>query len=418
MKEIYYKIKNGLNWRKEEGTLMVLEPVSKRLLFVNEAISKKVSCDGYVLSHGENEQFFKDLIKQGIVETIKKPDHKLDFLSYKKISAPINVTIQITNRCNLNCIHCHRVKKNTKDLSLGDFKKTIDELRKINVFNVNISGGEPTVHKDLIKMIACISNAGLKATLSTNGFNINEKLVNSLFTAGLKNIQLSLDSAEEEKHNALRGGKNAFKKTVESAKFLKKSGIKYIFVTTLISQTPQEYSEIIDWSFKLGASAHKTNTVVPQGEARSLTITKDIEDYKKIWLKKRRKYKNKMSVIAETMFSIQMGRSIISPLGVPKMLNIGCPAGILTSNINESGEVSPCPFFPDLVFGNILNDNFADCYGRLRKFFKDRQKINVCNKCSDVLVCGGCRARSYGTFNEINKEDPYCFKYAKKNRTI
>jgi len=411
MKKEFFKIKKRINWRRVEGCFVLLHPDKKRLFFYNKNISNSVSNDGLIILNKYTKNLVRNLSSCGIIEKIKQPAHRLDY-TVKKLTSPLNVTIQITNRCNLNCIHCHRNLKNTKDLGLRTFKKIIKELRSLNIFNINISGGEPILIAELPEMIKTVNLSGMKVTMSTNGLLLTKKLADFYKRAGLHNIQISLDSANPSKHNMIRGMQNAYEILIEKIKLLKKLKINFTIVTTLINQSPEEYSQVIDLAYKLGASAHKTNTTVPQGEGRKLNAKiLSIKEYKRIWIKKVKKYEGRMPVLAETMFVIQLGKNYISPPKIFDLLRVGCPAGILTANINEYGEVNPCPFFPDMVLGNIKKDNFKKIWNnKIANMFRDRARITKCGKCENKNICGGCRARSFGLFAKLNESDPLCFR--------
>lgn len=411
MKKEFFKIKKRINWRRVEGCFILLHPYEKRLFFYNKNISNSVSNDGFFILNKYTQNLIKKLSSCDIIRKVEQPAHCLDY-TVKKLTSPLNVTIQITNRCNLNCIHCHRNFKNTKDLGLGSFKKIIKELRSLNVFNINVSGGEPILVAQLPEMIKAVDDFGMKVTMSTNGLLLTKKLASFYKRAGLSSIQISIDSANPSRHNAIRGMQNAYGILAEKIKILKKLEIDFVVVTTLINQSLEEYSRVIDLAYRAGASAHKTNTTVPQGEGRKLGRGfLPMREYKKVWIKKVKEYEGLMPVLAETMFAIQLGKRYISPPKIFNLLKIGCPAGILTANINEYGEVNPCPFFPDMVFGNIKKNSFKKIWcSKAADMFRDRTLIRGCGKCENRNVCGGCRARSFGIFARLNEKDPACFR--------
>lgn len=393
---------------------MLLDPVTKRLFFYNKLISSSVSRDGIIIEKKFNRKFIKDLYGRKIIELngVEGPSG-LDFSSSQAIKAPLNVTIQITNLCNLRCAHCHRNYEKVVTMATDDFKKIVSELRKINVFNINISGGEPTLVKDLAYMVDYVTKSGLKVTLSTNNTLINSNLARALKKSGLDQVHISLDSSISKIHNKIRGTDNAFEDMSKNLKYLRANNIHYIFVTTLLSQSLKDYRDVIDLSYKLGAKGHKTNSVIPQGRAQGKGINPAlIKDYIKVWKEKKRHYEGKFEILAETMFAIQIGNQFVRDDSMPEVLNCGCPAGLLTAAINENGDILPCSFFSGLVVGNAIESSFINVWensaslDKLRK----RKSTKVCNKCQYSSSCGGCRARSYGLYGELFREDPYCLK--------
>ena len=67
------------------------------------------------------------------------------------LDAPICLTWELTYACNLSCVHClsSSGKRDPRELSTQQCKDIIDELERMQVFYVNIGGGEPTVRRDI-----------------------------------------------------------------------------------------------------------------------------------------------------------------------------------------------------------------------------------------------------------------------------
>lgn len=418
MKKEFYKLKKSIRWRGEGKLLLFFHPQEKRLLIFNKEVARNVSVNGTIELNDGSSNFVNFLKKINAVNKISKPTNvKIDTKSLKNISAPLNVTIQITNRCNLNCIHCHNNKQELcKTLPIAKYKMLIKELAELKVFNVNISGGEPLLVDDIANIIKHAVNNGMSCTMSTNLTLLNEKMAIKLAKAGLKKIHISLDSFDPLAHDRIRGVDKSFERMKKNLRFLKENNIQYTMVTTLVDQSPNHYAKTIDLAYQLGASAHKTNTVVPQGKSKLLEIGYNgsgrygIKEYIEVWKNKKSQYLGKMGILAETMFSIQIGEEMITDDNVPEILRVGCPAGILTCAINESGDVTPCSFFTGLAMGNIFKNKFVNIWNNnSMRIFRKRNNIAVCGSCQYRDNCGGCRARSYGQTGSMNREDPYCF---------
>ena len=90
------------------------------------------------------------------------------------LDAPICLTWELTYACNLACVHClsSSGKRDPRELSTRQCKDIIDELERMQVFYVNIGGGEPTVRPDFWELVdyATAHHVGVK--FSTNGVRI------------------------------------------------------------------------------------------------------------------------------------------------------------------------------------------------------------------------------------------------------
>ena len=95
------------------------------------------------------------------------------------LSAPCEVALEITGRCNLNCKYCFSDKCN-KDMHLSDVKKVLDQVDNMNVFEVCISGGEPFLHPNILEIFDYCSKKKFNVSIVTNGTLLDEKTIKEL----------------------------------------------------------------------------------------------------------------------------------------------------------------------------------------------------------------------------------------------
>lgn len=406
-----YTINKDIIRRKEKWNFMVLFPSSKRFFILDKKFSKLVWANWTIAHSKKYFHILQDFLNNKIITHTSQKDNTKK-TTKRGDMAPLNVTFQITNRCNLNCVHCHRTKDSFNDLSLSDFKRVIDELRAMKVFNINISWGEPLLHPDIFEMITYALHTWLNVTMSTNLLLRNDEITKKIATLWIRHIHVSLDSHIPETHDKIRGISWSYKQLLNNIEHVKRYNIAYTFVTTIVDQTPEDYQKTIDKAFQLWATAHKTNGFINQWYGKNNEhYVKDFSEHKKIRKEKKQEYTGKMNIIAETMFLIQLGKDYISPKGMPDIINCWCPAGILTCAINEKWEVLACPFFWDEPAGNILKNTFSEVRNKskLLQQLRERADIKECGTCDFVKICWWCRARSYWLFKAFKKEDPYCF---------
>ena len=237
---MYYKIKDTILWRNEKNSLMILNPISKKLMIYWKDISDFVT-NTWVMDWEKikNKKVISNLLDESIISFFKIYDKAVDgaFWSSPTVSAPLNVTIQVTNRCNLQCKHCHRVDKWCIDLDKEKFMSLIDELSDMKVFNINLSGWEPLLYNDLFDIIEYIISKWMKVTMSTNLILWNEDVAKKLYDLWIRQIHISLDSADEKYHDELRGSDGAYSTTVKNLALIKECGIEFTLVTTLVNQS-------------------------------------------------------------------------------------------------------------------------------------------------------------------------------------
>src|ERR1700735_1526350 len=123
------------------------------------------------------------------------------------LDAPICLTWELTYACNLSCVHClsSSGRRAPAELSTAECKRVIDELERMQVFYVNIGGGEPTVRPDFWELVdyATAHHVGVK--FSTNGVRIPPEVAARLAASDYVDVQISLDGATAEVNDAVRG---------------------------------------------------------------------------------------------------------------------------------------------------------------------------------------------------------------------
>ena len=123
------------------------------------------------------------------------------------LDAPICLTWELTYACNLACVHClsSSGRRDPAELSTAQCKAVVDELEAMQVFYVNIGGGEPTVRSDFWELVdyATAHHVGVK--FSTNGSRINPARAAQLAASDYVDVQISLDGATAAVNDAVRG---------------------------------------------------------------------------------------------------------------------------------------------------------------------------------------------------------------------
>ncbi len=126
--------------------------------------------------------------------------------------------IQVTRKCNRKCIFCSNPFLN-KELSLEEIKKQIDDYIKEGATEIIFSGGEPTLHKDLPKLISYCKHRGIACRIITNAQKLsNKKYAKILKKAGLNHVMISMCSYKEKIEEKLTGKKGSYRKTLKGIK--------------------------------------------------------------------------------------------------------------------------------------------------------------------------------------------------------
>ncbi len=92
------------------------------------------------------------------------------------LDAPICLTWELTYACNLACVHClsSSGRRDPRELSTAECKSVIDELQRMQVFYVNVGGGEPTVRPDFWELLDYAIGHDVGVKFSTNGVRLGK----------------------------------------------------------------------------------------------------------------------------------------------------------------------------------------------------------------------------------------------------
>jgi mycofactocin radical SAM maturase len=123
------------------------------------------------------------------------------------LNSPICLTWELTYACNLACVHClsSSGRRDPRELSTDECKAVVDELQRMQVFYVNIGGGEPTVRPDFWELLDYAISHDVGVKFSTNGIKLDKRRAAHLAATDYVDIQISLDGATAEVNDHVRG---------------------------------------------------------------------------------------------------------------------------------------------------------------------------------------------------------------------
>src|SRR5246500_539104 len=162
---------------------------------------------------------------------------KLTDLFQLGLDAPICLTWELTYACNLSCVHClsSSGRRDPRELTTDECKAVIDTLERMQVFYVNIGGGEPTVRPDFWELVdyATAHHVGVK--FSTNGVRLDAAAAARLAASDYVDVQISLDGATREVNDAVRGP-GSFAMAIRALENLADAGFKDAKISVVVTR--------------------------------------------------------------------------------------------------------------------------------------------------------------------------------------
>jgi SynChlorMet cassette radical SAM/SPASM protein ScmE len=347
----------------------------------------------------------------------------------KVFSAPQKVTLNITNRCNLNCLYCavSSTKNAPGDLTLAEWKAVVDELALIKVFHLLISGGEPFVRSDFAAILKHILQLPFRISINTNGTRIDKDAVLLLAeTNRLDNIQISLDGPNAKIHDYIRGH-GSFGNIMQGIRLLQQYKIPFSFFVVVCRNNLKHLKQIVLFSKKVGAAQIAFCNLLPQGSA--IKHFKDLNlsfgEQKEAEAELRRLKKSFPALVGGSLVQTIERMDAISGIPAsehtPEVANkiTSCGGSISECSIRPEGWVIPCDRLWGYKVGNVKEDTFQSIWLHSEGFrnFRTRYSLRLdsfeeCKNCLYTDVCkGGCPAMPYNLGKGIDGWDPLsCYK--------
>jgi radical SAM protein with 4Fe4S-binding SPASM domain len=342
------------------------------------------------------------------------------------VNAPFLVVWDFTHMCNLKCRHCYQdaQKALPGELSTEESKKLIEELSEAGVVVIAFSGGEPLMRKDIFEIVSHAARHDMYVSIATNGTLITPEVARKLADSGANYVEVSIDGRSAAEHDALRGIPGAFDRSVAGIRNAVGAGLFTCIATTVTRDNVDQVADIHALGKELGVNFIPTGRgvemvdkdITPQQRENLLEYILDNAKAGAVPLELSTAPQiARVAVEAEGKYGVPVGHFHMGEgiKGKTRMLADfigGCGAGRLYCSIEPTGIVQPCVFLP-IPVGNIREQSFLDIWHHapvLKQLRNRDQLTGTCGTCENKYICGGCRARAWAYYRDLNAPDPGC----------
>jgi mycofactocin radical SAM maturase len=327
------------------------------------------------------------------------------------LDAPICLTWELTYGCNLACRHClsSSGRRDPRELDTGECRSVIDELQRMQVFYVNIGGGEPTIRPDFWELVDYAVDHGVGVKFSTNGIRITPDRARQLAGSDYVDVQISLDGATAEVNDDVRGP-GSFAMAYRAMSNLADAGFEGFKISVVMTRhNVAQLDEFKALADRFGAQLRITR-LRPSGRGADVwqdlhpTTDQQLQIYD--WLVAR----GENVLTGDSFFHLNALGSTPLP-----GLNL-CGAGRVVCLIDPVGDVYACPFaiHDQFLAGNVRDPGGFENVWRSSELFaqlRQPQSGGACTACSAYDACqGGCMAAKFFTGLPLDGPDPECVK--------
>jgi mycofactocin radical SAM maturase len=324
------------------------------------------------------------------------------------LDAPICLTWEITYACNLQCVHCLSSSgtRDPRELSTDQAKAVLDELRDLQVFYINIGGGEPMIRKDFFEILEHAEANDIGVKFSTNGTYITAENARRLAAMSYLDIQISLDGVDAVTNDAVRG-KGSYATAIAAMNHLRDANFGQFKISVVVTRhNVDQLDEFKALADSYGAQLRITR-LRPSGRGADtwdeLHPTQQQQRQIYDWLMKH----GENVLTGDSFFHLNaFGESLPG-------LNL-CGAGRVVCLIDPIGDVYACPFVIHDQFkaGSLLSDGgFTKVWKESDLFLslREPESEGACSACGSYDACqGGCMAAKFFTGIPLDGPDPEC----------
>jgi mycofactocin radical SAM maturase len=324
------------------------------------------------------------------------------------LDAPICLTWELTYACNLACVHClsSSGRRDPRELSTDECKSIIDEFERMQIFYVNIGGGEPTVRPDFWELVSYATEHHVGVKFSTNGSRITRPVAERLAASDYVDVQISLDGSTAGINDRVRGP-GSFDTAIRAMDRLAGAGFAGFKLSVVVTRhNVGQLDDLKELADRYGAQLRLTR-LRPSGRGADVwdELHPTAEQQRRLyeWLLAR----GEAVLTGDSFFHLAgYGESLPG-------LNL-CGAGRVVCLVDPVGDVYACPFaiHDEFLAGNVRQPGgFAGVWRHSELFTELRrpQSAGACASCGQYDSCrGGCMAAKFFTGLPLDGPDPEC----------
>jgi len=300
-----------------------------------------------------------------------------------QLSVPLSVQLDLTYRCNEQCIHCYLDHHDHGEMTTAEIKYLLQEMAEAGVFILTLSGGEIFLRKDLFDILECARSLTFVIKLKTNAVMIREAQAARLRDLDVDSVQVSIYSHRPEVHDAITKLPGSLRRSINAIRFLKSQGLKVIIANVLMTENAYDYQGVRALADELGVECTLDPTVTPMmdGDRATLALNAGESTLRSVFRDK------------DVVGNVEEFCALPTAPDEDSMDSLPCSAGHTGCYVSPYGEFYPCVQFP-LSCGNVRQQRFIDIWRNSAQLKEVRsirlRDLSGCSQCAHGVTCSRC----------------------------
>lgn len=283
---------------------------------------------------------------------------------------PVMVEIELTDKCNLDCIHCSVVPTKQAILKTDEFFQIIYQLESIGCFELSFTGGEIFTRKDALDIIGYADRKDFAINLLTSASLLTVEQIEAVTRFRLNNVQVSIYSAIPDVHDSITRVRGAFEKSMRNIELMLSNNIHVTLACVVMNINYLTYKSVQKLARDIGADCTIAYPIRARDDGSTDTFGLRLHNEEVYQLFKENQLR----------FCKKYERELEAPI---------CHAGRVLCSISSRGDVYPCILFPMKV-GNLRKKTFEEIWNNSTKLTYFRNL-----KLKDTYQCKDCKLMEY-----------------------
>jgi SynChlorMet cassette radical SAM/SPASM protein ScmF len=321
----------------------------------------------------------------------------------------------LTEGCNLACRHCWLAPGFDADgnkyptLPLELFETAIREAKPLGLSGVKLTGGEPLLHTQFVRLLEIVRREGLRLTIETNGVLCTPAMAREIARAPDRFVSVSIDGADAATHEWVRGVAGCFKQAQQAVRNLVASDTPPQIIMTLMRCNADQVDAVVRMAEELGASSVKFNIVQPTARGEQLHKTdKTLGIDELVKLGRHVEMDLSPNTKIQLFFDYPLAFRPLSRMASGDGCDVCGILGILV--VIPTGEYALCGIgehVSELVFGEVGENSLETIWMENQVLQELREGMpskleGVCARCLMKHLClGSCVAQNYYTAGDL-----------------
>ena len=304
-----------------------------------------------------------------------------------KARYPLSATIELTERCNLNCLHCYINKAATddasqsKELDTSTWKHVLDQMAEAGTLFLLITGGEPLLRPDFKQIFTHARRLGMLVTLFSNATLLTPEMANLLSDLSLHSLEVSLYGATQETYEKVTRQPGSFKGSMRGIELALSRGIKLSLKTVLLTKNQHELAAMQQLTESFGLDFRYDSTIWPRLDGSFHNMAYQVSDAKMLTLDTQDESRSEKWLEAAQNSQGYYLRS-------EKVFT--CGAAYRSCHVDARGRMSPCMMVRKPAY-DIPSMGFMPAFTKLGEVREwERQMHTECEACPVGMLCTQC----------------------------